>query len=67
VWLSGLSGGKSPHNKRPHPLKTVRLTVKNVSRFCYAKIGGKTMSLSALQGDLTAGLAYEKAHACRPE
>jgi len=39
VWLAGLSDGKSPHIKRPHSLKTMRLTMRNVSRFRNAKIG----------------------------
>ena len=41
VWLAGLSDGKSPHIKRPHSLKTMRLTMRNVSRFRNAKIGGQ--------------------------
>ena len=39
MWLSGLSGGKSPHTKHLYSLKTLRLIVRNVSRFRTAKIG----------------------------
>ena len=43
VWLAGLSDGKSPHIKRPHSLKTMRLTMRNVSRFRNAKISEATL------------------------
>ena len=67
VWLAGLSDGKSPHIKRPHSLKTMRVTMRNVSRFRNAKIGDQR-STNAQQplGALTSlcALRPRKMRAC---